>query len=219
MKIKEYLQKHIDKIYKSYCKKSVFTNYKIIGVRNNKLKRYAKTIIKKYDLNDYLSNTNFNSFDEMQLYIHVLNELDDYDLVVKNLKIILKIIDNWCSCDTIRPKCFDNNLDKVEQIICEWIESSAIYEKRFGILCFIRYFSSDTTKLEKIFSIKSQEYYVNMARAWYFTELLSNNFDETFNFLKIKKLDNETLSMMFQKISYSAKISAENKILLKDLRK
>lgn len=219
MSLREFLISNADKKYKEYCKKSIFTKYKIIGVRTKNLKKYAKVILEKQKINDYLKNKDFKTFDEMQLYIYVLNDISDYKLMLEHLDELLDVIDNWCSCDSLRPRAFIDNMDDLRVKIDEWIKTGKTYKIRFAIMCLIRYFSCELQALEKVVNIVNNDYYVNMARAWYFTEALGLEFEQTFEFLKQHKIDKETLNLTYEKIGYSARISKENRTKLKELRK
>jgi hypothetical protein len=67
-------------------------------------------------------------------------------------------------------------------------------------------------------NIKSDEYYVNMMRAWYFAEALAKRYDAVIPYFKDKKLDSWTHGKAIQKSVESFKISKEQKEYLKSLR-
>lgn len=219
MNIEEFLINNTDKIYKDYCEKSIFTKYKIYGVKNNKLKKIAKNIVKAGKEKEILDNFDFKSFEEIQLYIYVLNMIDDFEMIVDYLDKLLDIIDNWSNCDSIKPNAFVDNMEKIKKCIERWLNSNYIYKVRFAIICCIRYFYDDYEMLKKIINLKSNEYYINIAKAWYITECLGENFEASFEVLKENIPDKATLSLMNQKVGYSMKISQDNKIRLKELKK
>lgn len=72
--------------------------------------------------------------------------------------------------------------------------------------------------LKVVFDIKSDEYYINMARAWYFQVMFVKDFEATFDFLKSNNLDKTTLKMTLQKCRDSYRLSKENKEKLQLLK-
>ena len=56
----------------------------------------------------------------------------------------------------------------------------------------MRYYLEEEFKLEyprKVAAIRSEEYYVNMARAWYFATALAKKYDQVLPFLEEQKMD------------------------------
>ncbi len=64
----------------------------------------------------------------------------------------------------------------------------------------------------------SEEYYVNMMRAWYFATALAKQYDAVLPFIKEKRLDDWTHNKAIQKSVESNRITKEQKAYLKSLK-
>ena len=84
----------------------------IIGVRTPLVKKLAKMVIKEGDDALFLSKLPHKYYEENNLHAFLINEIKDYDKCIKMLDEFLPHVDNWATCDGIRPKCFKNNTDK-----------------------------------------------------------------------------------------------------------
>ena len=65
----------------------------------------------------------------------------------------------------------------------------------------------------------SDEYYVNMMRAWYFATALAKNYEETVSYIENHRLDDWTHNKAIQKAIESFRVKAEHKEYLKTLKK
>ena len=67
-------------------------------------------------------------------------------------------------------------------------------------------------------NIKSDEYYINMMRAWYFATALAKQYEETVPYFENCLLDNWTHQKTIQKAVESYRITKQQKEYLKTLR-
>ena len=67
--------------------------------------------------------------------------------------------------------------------------------------------------------VESEEYYVNMMIAWYFATALAKQWDATIPYLKERKLPEWVYRKTIQKAIESYRITPEQKVYLKTLRK
>ena len=100
----------------------------------------------------------------------------------------------------------ENNLHGllIEQIkeVYRWMGSDHAYTIRFGISMLMRYYLEDAFQMEypeKVAQIRSEEYYVNMMRAWYFATALAKQYDKILPFIEKQKLDVWTHNKTIQK--------------------
>ena len=99
-------------------------------------------------------------------------------------------IDNWATCDLLRPKAFEKDQNRILDKVKEWINTKDVYSIRFGIVTLLSYYLDDyfTNEINDIvLNINSSEYYVNMAIAWYFSYALIKQYDSTINIFKEKR--------------------------------
>ena len=114
-----------------------------------------------------------------------------------------------------------NHLDLFIQEVCRWIASDHPYIVRFGIGMLMRYYLDEQFKPEypkKVAEVKSDEYYVNMMRAWYFATALAKQYDQIIPYLEEQRLDTWTHNKTIQKAIESYRITPEQKSYLRTLR-
>ena len=169
----------------------------------------------------FLSDLPHKYFEENQLHAFVVSGIKDFDLCVAELERFLPFIDNWATCDQASPICFKNNKDKLLPLIMDWIKSESVYTIRFGIVNLMRHFLDQDFKpefLKMAAAVKSDEYYIKMAVAWYFAEALAKQWDAALPYIKAKRLEAWTHNKAIQKARESFKVSDERKELLAGLK-
>ena len=133
----------------------------------------------------------------------------------------LPYIDNWATCDMLAVKVMKNHLDTFIEEVCRWMKSDRTYTIRFGIGMLMRYYLGDEFRIEyprKVALVQSDEYYVNMMRAWYFATALAKQYDQILPFIEERKLDVWTHNKSIQKAIESYRITPEQKVYLKTLK-
>lgn len=193
----------------------------IIGVRTPDLKKYAKKLFKENNYGSFINDLPHKYYEENQLHAFIISLIKDYDECLSCFKKFLPYIDNWSTCDQSTPKAFSKNLDGLLKEIKEWIKSKETYTIRFGVSMLMRNYLDDNFKveyLEMVSKIKSDEYYVNMMRAWYFATALAKQYDKTITYIENKKLDVWTHNKAIQKAIESFRVTDEHKDYLRSLR-
>ena len=190
----------------------------IIGVKTPSLRKYAKTIP---NVNLFLDKLPHNYFEENQIHAFILSDIRDFETCINMVDKFLPYIDNWATCDQLIPKTFAKNTEKLLPWINKWIKTKHTYTTRFAIGLLMRFYLGDKfnqkyTKM--IIDIKSNEYYINMMRAWYFATALAKNWDEVVGIIENKKLDIWTHNKTIQKSIESFRISNDQKKYLKSLK-
>ena len=124
-------------------------------------------------------------------------------------------------CQT--PTVFKKNPEKLLPFIDEWLTSSEEYTVRFAILQLMNIYLVDEnfnqSILDRVCEVKSEAYYVNMMRAWFFATSLAKQYDATIAYISERKLDDWTHQKTIQKARESLRISPETKDYLKTLKK
>lgn len=215
--MKENLKTYIDKDYKAFHERLVFTKYEILGIRSQVLKDYAKNLQKENKFDEFFQNflKDKKFYEYLQIIAYGINYEKDFQKALEYTKKYLDFVDNWANCDTLAPKSFKNK--DLKPLANELLDTNHTYKIRFAILCFMK-FISFKDGIKAVFDIKSNEYYINMARAWYFQVLLAKEFELGISFLKSHNLDKNTLKLTIQKCKDSYRISKENKELISSLR-
>ena len=160
-------------------------------------------------------------YEENNLHGLLIEQIKDYELCIEELERFLPHIDNWATCDLLAVRTVKNHLNSYIKKIDRWLESEHIYTIRFGINMLMRYYLEEEFKLEypgKVAAIRSEEYYVNMARAWYFATALAKKYDQVLPFLEEQKMDVWTHNKTIQKAIESYRITPEQKEYLRTLK-
>ena len=194
----------------------------VIGVRTPQVAQIAKEIIKSGDYSSFLDDCPHKYYEEKGIHVAIINSMKDYDSVIKEIDRFIPYVDNWATCDGIKPrKAFSKNCDRLIIDAKRWIKSEHIYTKRFGIEMIMNFFLDDNFKREYndlVASIRSDEYYINMMIAWYFATALAKQYNDTIPFIENRRLDEWTHKKTIQKARESYRITEEQKEYLKSLK-
>ena len=192
---------------------------KILGIRMPVLRKLAKEIYKDEGLG-FLENLPHFYHEENMIHALIINEIKDVNLAKKKLLAFSPYLENWAQTDVIKPKAFKNKSDIVRETAYELISRAGDYEVRTAIILLMNLQGENflPIDLEKILGIKSDSYYVNMARAWYMAELLVKNFDPAYEALENKILDAWTQNKAIQKARESYRISDQIKSHILDFK-
>ena len=194
---------------------------KIIGVRTPALRVFAKKYGKTDEAKEYLQILPHQYYEENNLHGLLIEQIKDYDTCLEELERFLPYIDNWATCDMLAVKVVKKHLDTFIDEICRWMESDYTYTIRFGVNMLMRYYLEDAFRMEypeKVAQVRSEEYYVNMMRAWYFATALAKQYEKILPFIEEQKLDIWTHNKTIQKAIESYRITPEQKEYLRGLK-
>lgn len=160
--------------------------------------------------------------EEYILHAHLINMERDFSKCVSKLNNLLPYIDNWMTCDALRPAIFKKHLDEAEQHIKSWVDSRYVYTSRFGIEMLMTYYLNDAFKTKHLEWVREsyiEEYYHKMMVAWYFATALAKQWDETIKYVEGNALETWTHNKTIQKARESFRISEAQKEYLKKLKR
>lgn len=209
-----------DKEYRDFSASLMPTVEKdrVIGVRIPALRKYAKTLA---DYEDFLNRLPHRYYEENNLHAFLIERETDFDICIKKLCSFLPYVDNWATCDSMKPPVLKKDLKKLLCYIKEWIASKDVYTVRYGINLLMTYYLDghfDKEFPELVASVKSDEYYINMMRAWYFATALAKQYEHCVPYIENKKLDTWTHNKAIQKAVESYRITPQQKEYLKTLK-
>ena len=212
-----------DEKYRDFNSKLIPTVEKetMIGVRTPELRKYAKQLVKREDVGEFLHSAPHKYFDENQLHAFILAEIKDFGVCLEEVKSFLPYIDNWATCDQLSPKVFKKYRKELLTHIKEWIRSDKTYTVRFGIGMLMEHFLDEDFDLKypaMVAEVRSEEYYINMMTAWYFATALAKQYERVLPFIENNKLDIWTHNKAIQKAVESYRITDEQKAYLKGLK-
>jgi 3-methyladenine DNA glycosylase AlkD len=193
----------------------------MIGIRTPKLREFAKQLNVTPDASRFLSQLPHKYYEENNLHGLLINLIRDFNEAVSLLDIFLPYVDNWATCDIISPKSFNIHPKELPDKILQWINSDHTYTVRFGTGVLMSWYLDEyfDPKYPKLVSaIQSEEYYINMMRAWYFATALAKQYDIVIKFFENHMLDAWTHNKSIQKAIESRRISQETKLYLRSLK-
>lgn len=227
--IEKLLFENRDEAYRDFQSALIPTTDKesVIGVRIPLLRKIAKTLLKdsyfvKEELPLFLKTLPHRYYEENLLHSFFVSECDDLAISIELTKEFLPYVDNWAVCDTFNPKTFAKNKDVLWNYIEEWLDADKTYTVRFGIVCAMRHYLDDeftSEKFEKTIGVKSDEYYVKMAVAWYMSMALVKRYDVAVKALQDGRLETWTHNKSIQKTIESRQVSNEVKDYLRTLKR
>ena len=224
--IKEELKGLADKKYKEFHKGLCPGTENILGVRIPILRNYAKKLAKEYEIKALLENIDNEYYEEIMLQGMLIGLEKDKDIqnILKDIEIFVPKIDNWGVCDVFCAglKITKKHLQEMWNFLQKYVTSDKEFEIRFGVVMILDYYITEEY-LERIFaifdSIKSNQYYVQMAVAWAISICLIKFYDKTINYLKTSHIDKFTYNKALQKAIESYRITDEQKSFLRKMKK
>lgn len=193
----------------------------VIGIRVPVLRKYAKDSYKNDSFEDFLADLPHKYYEENNIHAFLIEQEKDYGVLIEKINAFLPYVDNWATCDMLSPKILKKYKKELLNEIDKWINSGKTYTIRFGIKCLMQHYLDedfDVSFAQRVADVKSEEYYVNMMRAWYFATALSKQYDVCVKFLENNCLDKWTHNKTISKACESYRISSEIKVYLKTLR-
>ena len=212
-----------DEKYKDFQSKLMPTvpKEKIIGIRTPLLRKFAKDFSKIPEAKIFLENLPHEFYEENNLHAFLLEYITDFEECANAVTKFLPFVDNWATCDSMSPKIFCKNKEKLLVYIEKWLSSKDIYSVRFGIKMLMEHFLGEDFSLEypkHVAKIESEEYYIKMMQAWYFATALAKQYESVLPFIETRKLEKWTHNKAIQKATESYRITEEKKEYLKTLK-
>ena len=212
-----------DKKYQEFKSKLIpnIPKETVIGVRTPSLRKLAKDLSDTPEAENFLNDLPHKYNEENNLHAFLLERIRDYDEALMETEKFLPYIDNWGTCDCFCPKIFAKHKEDLLVHIRRWLDSDQIYTMRYAMGMLMRYYLNEEFHPEYlawVADVHSEEYYLNMMRAWYFATALAKQPDATLPWLIEGRLDVWTHNKTIQKAVESFRISQEMKQQLRALR-
>ena len=195
---------------------------RMLGCRIPQLRRLARTLRGTPEAAAFLTQLPHRYYDENNLHGILLGHIRPTGEALDALERFLPHVDNWATCDLLALPVLGKHLDQLIPEIDRWLTSDHTYTVRFAIGLLMRYYLEDAFRPEysdRVLRVCSEEYYINMMRAWYFATALAKQYDAILPCLTEHRLDVWTHNKTIQKAIESYRITPEQKVYLKPLRK
>lgn len=194
---------------------------KIIGIRVPVLRRFVKDL-SEAEKEDFLQQLPHNYYEENNLHGLIIMESKDYGSCIGELERFLPYIDNWATCDMLRPKILSKHLPELLEKIYQWLASEDTYIVRLAIGFLMSFYLDDGAYqreyLAKVSEVSSKEYYVRMMVAWYFATALAKQYQDALPYMQKGRMEEWTRRKAIQKALESRRVSPEHKEYLRSLR-
>lgn len=193
----------------------------VLGIRMPALRKYAASIQNTARAKDFLQQLPHTFYEENNLHGILLEKEQDFETLIKNLEDFLPFINNWATCDLLRPAIFRRHLRELREYIRRWLKSSHSYTVRFAMEMLMVYYLEDAFSPdypEWVCSACTEDYYVRMMAAWYFATALAKQYENALPWLLEKKLPVWVHNKTIQKAIESYRITPNQKVFLKTLR-
>lgn len=173
------------------------------------LRKLAKQLADTPEAEVFLQELPHFYYEENALHAFLLESVRDYGTALAATERFLPYVDNWAVCDCFSPKVFAQHKPELLPAIRRWLGSDQVYTVRYGIGMLMRYYLDDAFRPEYlawVAAVHSEEYYVNMMRAWYFATALAKQPAAALPWLTEKRLDVWTHNKTIQKAVESRRI-------------
>ena len=193
----------------------------MIGVRTPELRKFARAFAKTPEAAEFLTSLPHRYYEENNLHGFLIESMKDFGQAVAALDIFLPYVDNWATCDLMRPKVFRKNLPELLIAIRRWLTSEETYTIRFGIEMLMTFYLDEEFQpeyLNWVAGVKIEEYYVNMMVAWYFATALAKQYGAALPYIQERRLPPWTHNKTIQKAIESYRITDDQKAYLRTLK-
>ena len=212
-----------DPEYKQFHSKLMPTipREQIIGVRLPRVQKLARELLGTPEAKEFTKMIPHRYYEENNLHGILVAASKNYNQVIEELDLFLPYVDNWATCDSIRPKVFQKHLPELIDKIKEWINAKDAFTIRFGLEMLMVYYLDDAFRpeyLQIVASVQNENYYVQMMQAWYFATALAKQWEKTLPWVQNQKLSSWVHNKTIQKAIESLRIPAEHKELLRKLK-
>ena len=209
-----------DENYRAFQQKLIpnLDSMSIIGVRTPQLRELAK---KMEERDVFLNSLPHRYFEENQIHAFLLEREQDFSFAILQVDRFLPYVDNWATCDQLRPRVFRKNTEALLPYIRKWLASDHPYTIRYGIAMLMCHFLDSSFKEEypaMVAQVHHQDYYVKMMAAWYFATALAKQYDAVYPYITEYRLDPWIHRKAIQKAVESYRITPERKAVLKMYR-
>jgi len=223
-KYREKLREHADAKNEVFLKSLIPGVEDALGVRSPDMRKLAKELYKD-NWREYFELNQDKYLEETMLQGSVIGLMkEDIELVLNEVRRYIPKATNWALCDSLCSglKITKTHKERMWEFLMDYVNSNEAYQIRFAVVMMLAYYIDDEhikqvlVLLEKI---KHEDYYVKMAVAWAVSMCYVNYPALTLEFLKECKLDDFTYNKSLSKICESLKPSAEEKALIKTMKR
>ncbi len=197
----------------------------VLGVRLPVLRKLAADIRASGMGEEFLETCDFSSLEMSLLYAYTLGGIKgEPEKLVPFLRKAVYQADNWASCDTLCQsfKQCRKWRERFYGEILSYFESGEAYVMRAGTVLLLSHYLEDKY-IDRVFALlaayTNSDYYYKMGAAWCVATAAARYRDKTYKFLCQNSLDDITHNTAIRKITESRRISGEDKLIFRKLKR
>lgn len=196
-----------------FSKKILNTKLDLFGLKTKQVleiaKKYKDIDVSTFELDKYYE-VNYLYF---YIYLKKNKNIDDQ---INFLIVNRSHLENWAIVDGTSKLLVDFKLNDSKK----FLKFNDEFIVRYPYICMLK-FTKNLQNLNEIFSyLKNDDrYYVKMGEGWLLSYCFINHFDETYKYYENTTVDKSILLIGIQKAIDSFRVSEENKLKLKELRR
>ena len=200
----------------------------VIGIRTPVLRNFAKKFYREEPekAKTFMEDLPHQFYEENNLHGILIScaAKTPKDALVM-LDEFLPYVDNWATCDLLPPKILKKDLNLTRRAVMEWLDEGMadrqVYRVRFAIVAMLTYLLDEgfeKADLDRLAEIHTDEYYINMAIAWYYSFALIKQYENTIGLFEARQLDKWVHNKSIQKAIESYRVRGERKDYLRTLK-
>lgn len=200
----------------------------VIGVRTPMLRNFAKKFYREEPekAKAFMKELPHRFYEENNLHGMLIScAARTPEEALTMLDEFLPYVDNWATCDLLPPKILKKNLNLTRQAVMKWLDegmaAGQVYRVRFAIVAMLTYLLDEgfeKADLDRLAELHTDEYYINMAIAWYYSFAFIKKYEDTIGLFETKRMGKWVHNKSIQKAIESYRISDERKDYLRTLK-
>ena len=208
---------------------------RVVGVRTPVLRKLARELAGTEEAAAFLTELPHFYYEENNLHGLLIGaSAKTPEAALDAIDRFLPYVDNWATCDMLPPKVLGKDKDLLRRRVVPWLDAAQTgpqtaacqaqpntYRIRFAIVAMLSFLLDEgfeESDLDRLAAVKSDEYYVNMAIAWYYSFALIKQYEKTIGLIESRTLDKWVQNKSIQKAVESYRVPEERKSYLRTLR-
>lgn len=212
--------------YKEFSESLIPGSRPILGVRIPALRNLAKEIAKG-DWETYLKNACDDTFEEVNLQGFVIGYAKtDIETILPYVATYVEKINDWSLCDGFCAtlKIVAKHRERVLGFLKPYMMKDSEFYQRFVAIILMNYYLTDEyidQTLGMLDCMKNDGYYRKMGVAWAVATAFAKQREKTLEYMQSgnNTLDDFTYNKAIQKMIESYRISDQDKVMLRDMKR
>ena len=215
-----------EETYRDFNAKLLCSDLPVIGLRVPFLRKKAKEIAKGDGIG-FLQVCGTDTYEERLLYGLVAAALPvSYGEFLLYCDFYTEqLAENWAHCDIFCSsvkKCIKDHEREFFEHIEKYLCSENPWAVRMGLVMMLsNYLTEEYLEevLERTDNVSSEDYYIRMAQAWLLATAWAKDRERMLSYIENSHLDDWTWNKFIQKCCESYRVSKEDKVFLRELRR